>query len=357
MAAAAAGPPVLSWTPATAGSYSYGTLTAGQTTAKTFTLANTGSSATAALSITLTGSAAFAKTADTCTGTSLGPGKTCTVTIAYTAPAVPGQAATAKLTAASNKPAATAALALAGAAAMAAPVLTTTPGGGGPPGTTVTGTATLTGGYQPAGTIEFKLYPTADCSGTPADDETVTVHGDGTYTTPTGYPSAPAGTYSWTAAYSGDAANAPAATTCGTDTVTIAKAAPAITQQASGGTDVEGDYCFVGGSGGPDCAPTADTATLSGADNPTGTIEFKLYYNAGVANPDCSGTPVADETVTVTGDGSYATPTAFNVETLSGFSTGTQRFAWAASYSGDASNNPATTGCTYLGEAVYHVGL
>jgi len=85
-----AGPPVLSWAPATAGGYSYGTLPGGQAAAKTFILANTGGAATSALKITLTGATAFAKAADTCSGTSLGPRKTCTVTITYTAPAVPG---------------------------------------------------------------------------------------------------------------------------------------------------------------------------------------------------------------------------------------------------------------------------
>ena len=458
-AAAAAGPPALSWTPATAGSYSYGTPAGGQTAAKTFTLANSGGSATSALTITLTGPAAFAKTADTCTGTSLGPGKTCTVTVAYTAAAVPGQAATATLTATSANPKATAALALAGATAKAAPALATasSPGGtvgttvtdtatltggyqpggtiefklypapgctgtpaddetvkvtgngtyttpagaapgagsyswtaaytgdganagiatacgadtvtlakaapalttsgqGGPVGVTVTDTATLSGGYQPAGTIEFKLYPTADCSGTPADDETVPVHGDGTYTTPHGYPSAPLGTYSWTAAYSGDANNAPAATTGCTDTVTIVKATPAITHQASGGLPDVGQECVVGST--PACPPTADTATLSGGDNPTGTIEFKLlYFGNGVIG--CSGTPVADETVTVHGDGSYATPTAFPVDTTIGSSAGGTQviFTWVASYSGDANNNPATTGCTDAGEVFYQLGL
>lgn len=82
-AAAATGPPALAWAPATAGGYNYGTLTGGHTAATTFT--NTGGTATSALKITLTGAGAFTKTADTCTGTSLGPRKTCTVTLTYTA--------------------------------------------------------------------------------------------------------------------------------------------------------------------------------------------------------------------------------------------------------------------------------
>ena len=66
--------------------------------------------------------------------------------------------------------------------------VSTTAGPGGLAGsTTVTDTATLSGGYKPTGTITFNLFPTADCSGAPVDTETVTVSGNGTFTTPTGY--------------------------------------------------------------------------------------------------------------------------------------------------------------------------
>ena len=222
-AAAAAQAPVLSWAPVTAaGTYDYGTLTAGQAVAKTFTLANTGSSASSALKITLTGSSAFTKTADTCSSTSLGPKKTCTVTITYT-PAGPGQDNQATLTAVGNKPAATATLTLAGAAAKATPVLTASPGAGGRPGTAVTDTATLTGGSAPTGSVEFRLYgpsTAADCSGTPVFDQQVSVSGDGAYPSPSFTPTQ-AGTYWWTASYTGDAGNTPAATGCGDQSVTI----------------------------------------------------------------------------------------------------------------------------------------
>jgi hypothetical protein len=46
----------------------------------------------------------------------------------------------------------------------------------------VTDTATLTGGHQPTGTIEFRLYgpgTTADCSGTLVFDQQVGFSGDG----------------------------------------------------------------------------------------------------------------------------------------------------------------------------------
>jgi hypothetical protein len=105
--AQAGSPPRLSWAPATAtGSYDYGTIDAGTNPAvETFTLRNSGGSGSSVLTIALSGSSDFTITSDTCTGTSLGPNKTCTVTVQY-APTVAGQTDTATLTATSNKHAA-----------------------------------------------------------------------------------------------------------------------------------------------------------------------------------------------------------------------------------------------------------
>jgi hypothetical protein len=81
-------------------------------------------------------------------------------------------------------------------------------------------------------------------------------------------------------------------------------------------------------------------------DNPTGTIEFRLYgFNAA-----CSGTPVDDVTVTVDGDGSYTTPNPY-MPSFSGPDEG--EFCWTATYSGDANNTPATA----YGAAFYQIGL
>ncbi len=91
----------------------------------------------------------------------------------------------------------------------------------GPIGTVLQDTATLTGSSGATGSIEFKLYATADCSGPPADDETVTVTGDGSYAATTGYTAAAAGAYQWTASYSGDAGNNPAVSGCGAEQVEI----------------------------------------------------------------------------------------------------------------------------------------
>lgn len=102
LAGLAGGAPVLAWSPSSNGSYDYGVVSPGQTASQTFTLTNSGGSATAVLSISLTGSTAFTSTADTCTATSLGPRKSCSVTVRY-APTTGGESDTATLIAASKK--------------------------------------------------------------------------------------------------------------------------------------------------------------------------------------------------------------------------------------------------------------
>src|SRR6266540_2900590 len=108
-----AGAPALAWSP-TNGAYDYGTVTVGQTASQTFTLTNSGGSATGILTVTLSGSSAFTKTADGCTATSLGPRKSCSVSVQY-GPTTPGQSDSATLTASGKKPAASAGLTLTGA--------------------------------------------------------------------------------------------------------------------------------------------------------------------------------------------------------------------------------------------------
>src|SRR5271166_4654567 len=71
-----------------------------------------------------------------------------------------------------------------------------------------------------------------------------------------------------------------------------------------------------------------DTASLSGAINPTGTLTFTLVSPA--------NTTVDTETVPVNGNGTYSTPTGF-------FPTFTGTYDWSATYNGD-SNNPAIIG-------------
>ena len=270
--ASASGTVALSWSPS--GTFSYGTLNAGQTSPpQAFTLTNSGSSATAALKIALTSvtgpASAFTKTADTCTGTSLGPKKSCSVTVTYTAPAT-SQTDTATLTATSKKAAATATVTLAGASATAkaSPALVTAPSAGGTAGTVLNDTGTLSGGASPGGSITFNLYDPSHtgCTGTPAYTTTVPVSGDGSYTTANTTAATAAGTWNWTATYSGDANNNPAASLCGAEQVTVTPAAAASLRVSGPATTTAG-------------APYAFTVTVvdafgNMATGYTGTVHF-----------------------------------------------------------------------------------
>ena len=192
---------------------------------------------------------------------------------------------------------------------------------------TLTDTATLASGFRPTGTITFTLFYNGGT--TPVDTETVTVTGNGMYTTPTGFPlpsgSTATGTYQWDdATYDGDSNNNTVSDTNAVDEqVTVSAASPTISTVPTPTTVILGAT-----------APPilTDTATLASGFNPTGTITFTLFYNGGP-------TPVDAETVAVTGNGPYTTPTGFPLPTT-GTVTGT--YQWDASYSGDTNNNTAS---------------
>jgi Cep192 domain 4 len=106
----AASGPAIAFTPS---SNDYGTIDANTTASETFTLRNSGGKATSALKVMLTGSSAFSLTADGCNGTSLGPKKSCSVTVQYE-PTAAGSTDSATLTASSKKPPASASVSLTG---------------------------------------------------------------------------------------------------------------------------------------------------------------------------------------------------------------------------------------------------
>jgi hypothetical protein len=113
----AGGPPSLGWSPSTLGGFDFGTVGVGDSQSQTFTLTNSGGSASADLTVSLSGPAAFAVTDDGCSGTSLGPRKSCTVTVEY-APTASGASVPATLEAMGKKAAADASVTLAAKAAF-----------------------------------------------------------------------------------------------------------------------------------------------------------------------------------------------------------------------------------------------
>ena len=76
-----------------------------------------------------------------------------------------------------------------------------------------------------------------------------------------------------------------------------------------------------------------DSATLTGGFAETGTIAFTLFAPGVVL-------PIDSESVNVTGNGTYTTPTGYTLPTT-GTVTGT--YQWVASYSGDPNNNPVAS--------------
>ena len=209
----------------------------------------------------------------------------------------------------------------------ATPTLNTTPNPStvtlGSSAVTLTDSATLEEGYNPTGTITFTLYYNG--GSTPVDAETVTVIGNGTYTTPTGFPlpstGTVTGTYQWDATYNGDGNNN-AATDTGSaaEQVTVSAASPTI------GTIPDPTTVTLG----PNTVTLTDTATLEDGFNPTGSITFTLFQGSIL---------VDTEMVTVNGNGTYTTPTGF---TLPSTGTVTGSYQWDATYTGDGNNNTAS---------------
>jgi hypothetical protein len=218
----------------------------------------------------------------------------------------------------------------------ASPTLTTTPSPtsatvGNP--ATLTDSATLSGGSAPGGTITFTLL--LNGGATPVDTETRSVSGNGTYTTPVGYflPLAgSAGTYQWDATYSGDSNNTSISDNNDpTEQVVVSPASPALTGSPSASAVTLGNATTT----------LTDSAVLSGGVAPTGTITFTLSL-VGVASP------VDTETIPVTGNGTYTTPTGYNVPKTAA-AVGT--YQWNVSYTGDADNAPQSD-ANDLGEQV-----
>ncbi len=187
-------------------------------------------------------------------------------------------------------------------------------------------TATLSGGFNPTGTITFTLYENDQCSGTAVFSDTVTVDAGNSAYDSGKYTTNAAGTYYWIAAYSGDASNAAVSGSCkdAGETSVVDKEDPTIVTVAVTPVTVGADIW--------------DTATLSGGFAPTGTITFTLYSDS-----DCT-TAVAgySSSVPVNGNGDY--------DSAKYTTAAAGSYYWIASYSGDTNNDPVSGSCGDAGE-------
>jgi hypothetical protein len=206
------------------------------------------------------------------------------------------------------------------------PSLPTTPtGNNGSIGTILNDTATITGGTaNPGGSVTFNLYGPNDtsCSGSVIYTQDVLVSG-GTATTTPGFTTVAAGTYEWTAHYSGDNNNLPADSACGAEAVVISPNTVTIATTLSATTGKIGDTIH-------------DSSALTGATGTAGgTVTYTVYTDSA-----CSLGAQTAGTVNVTNG---VVPDSNGIQFNS---AGT--WYWQATYSGDANNNnsvPVSSAC------------
>jgi hypothetical protein len=194
-------------------------------------------------------------------------------------------------------------------------------------GSAISDSATITAGFSPGGQLTFKVFGPGDtnCTGTALATLNVTVAGNAAY--PSGnFTPATAGAYRWAAVYSGDANNNSATSACNAanETSTVAKAAPAIVTTAASA---------------PVGFAISDSATLSGGFSPTGQLTFKAF---GPSDVTCANAPAFESTVAVSGNAGYGSG-PFNGALLGAY-------RWTVTYSGDANNAGATSGCGAVNE-------
>ncbi len=176
--------------------------------------------------------------------------------------------------------------------------------------------ASVSGGFNPTGTIVFMLFGPADatCAGAPQSTVAVPLAGG---SAASGLLATNAiGTYNFIASYGGDARNAPVFTACGATAVRAGLAEPTIASTAASAQ----------------AGTIVDTARLNGAFDPTGAVTFMLY---GPNDPRCQGPPYS---VTAPLSGAVVQSGLLAVST-----PGVYEFV--AAYSGDADNLAATSRC------------
>jgi hypothetical protein len=204
-----------------------------------------------------------------------------------------------------------------------------------PAGTTVHDKATVTGisGFVPTGSVTFTFYTASNqCTGASVGAGTVTLDASGVAHPSTSQGPRAAGSYSFKAVYGGDSNYNGSTGPC--EPLTVTKLSPGISTTPNPSSGKLG-------------VRLNDSSTLSGGYNPTGSITFKLYPPGNTA---CTGTPAYQQVVTVNGNGTYSTTPGFVSNAV-----GTWR--WTASYSGDANNTPAVSGCNAeLVQIEFHPG-
>jgi len=200
------------------------------------------------------------------------------------------------------------------------------PGNTVPVGTSASDSATLTGASSIAGgTVTYTYFTGSACSAGSMTVSTVTVT-NGNVPNSASIPFNTVGSYSWRAAYSGDANDNPATSAC--EPLTVTKASPTITTTVSSSGTIT-----IGGSA------TDQAVFANGFGTLTGTLVLTAYSDS-----SCATVAFTSSTITVNGNGPYTsnsfTPT----------SAGT--YYWKATFTDtDGNNNNVVTTCGSGGPA------
>ncbi|HEY1734617.1 MAG TPA: hypothetical protein VGG23_09230, partial [Acidimicrobiales bacterium] len=193
-------------------------------------------------------------------------------------------------------------------------------------GASVADQATVSGGYNPSGTVTFDLYDNADATGTPLFTDTEPLSGGSAISD--SYSTTGAGTDYWVATYNGDTNNSPVSSGSGDEPVMVAQTAPSISTSDPGS-----------GAAGTAISAASISATLSGASaSASGTVTFTVFGPQSGAPTDCSSGGTTVGTAPVSGNGSYS-PSSSYTPTAGG------DYYWYATYSGDSNDGAANSGC------------
>jgi hypothetical protein len=189
--------------------------------------------------------------------------------------------------------------------------------------------ATLSGGFNPAGTVFFSIYyQTGTCNVVPQTTNPLPITG-GVPTSSGVLNFTSVGLVSWTATYQGDSNNNVATSSC--EILTITKASPIISTTLSATTITSGNSVF-------------DSAVITGATaNVGGSVTYSYWTTS-----TCTGTQITVSTANLLyGIVPHSASKTFNASS----------YGWTATYNGDANNNPATSPCEPLTVTPVNLGI
>jgi hypothetical protein len=200
-----------------------------------------------------------------------------------------------------------------------------------PAGTAVTDSSTLAGtnASGATGSVTYNVYSDSACTDLVSGPDVETIATAGTMPDSAAVSLSTPGTYYWQATYSGDSSNSGSTSACGSEVETVTPTAvlspTSLSTTLSGGGNV------------PAGSPVNDQATLTGANvaSAGGTVTYNVYSDA-----DCTVPAAPSQTVTVT-DG--VVPASSSINLPQGV------YNYTATYSGDALNEPSSSGCRLEG--------